>query len=142
MRFARKWPYYHGPLTFKAIPPPMAPRLESQLYTRALPMAFAKYLMEWMTDCDDNNAINILVIGETGSGKSTLVNSVLGFSKVKERGEVQRTKVTGLKRWQNAIGNVQVSMWDSPGLGRPESEKGRREKEKAVEAIKKDSWGH
>ena len=100
-------------------------------------MAFAKYLMEWMTDCDDNNAINILVIGETGSGKSTLVNSVLGFSKVKERGEVQRTKVTGLKRWQNAIGNIQVSMWDSPGLGRPDSEKDRREKEKAIEAIKK-----
>ena len=98
-------------------------------------MAFAKSLMDWITDCDDNTAVNILVIGETGSGKSTLINSVLGFSKVKERQELQRTMTVELKRWQNTIGNIQVSMWDSPGLGQSGD---RRDKEKAIEAIKKN----
>ena len=104
----------------------------ARLYSKKVPMVFAEYLMDWM---EDNNAINILVTGQTGSGKSTLINSVLGISTAPERQTVQRAKPTSLTSYQNRIGDVQVTMWDSPGLGEPSTDKS---KAKAVESIKKD----
>ena len=101
-------------------------------YNEEVPFEFAKYLKDWM---DGSNTVTILVIGETGSGKSTLINSVLGFSKVIERPALVRKDYAPLKIWKNTIGNTQVSMWDSPGLGLPPTDKN---KVKTVEDIRRN----
>ena len=106
----------------------------SQLYTQEVPMIFAKYLMDWMKE---STAVNILVTGKTGTGKSTLINSVLGIAKVTERHTVkQKPKPTRMEQYQNIIGNeVQVYMWDSPSLDMQATEK---DKMKAIEDIKRN----
>ena len=65
-------------------------------------------------------AINILVTGKAGSGKSTLINGILG---VKINGEKQAKEgcdiypcTTTLKAYQAKKGNIVVTVWESPGL--------------------------
>ena len=101
--------------------------IASQFFTQEVPLEFAEYLKEWMSD---SNVVSILVTGQIGSGKSTVF--LPGFLKVPERQTLLRTKATGLKRWQSTIGNIQVSMWDS---GQPPTDK---EKAKTIEDIQRN----
>ena len=111
-------------------PRPAAMATASPHYTQKVPMTFANYLMDWM---NDSKTVNILVSGKVGTGKSTLINSVLGTSVAAERHSVrQNPKRTRMARHQNLIGGIQVIMWDSPGLCQ------QADKAKTVEDIRRN----
>ena len=69
-------------------------------------------LDEWLTT---SVSVNILVSGKTGTGKSTLINGILG-KKVCEEGGTLDPQTSEVKLFQTRIGEVQVNVFDTPGL--------------------------
>ena len=63
----------------------------------------------------EGNSINILVFGKTGTGKSTLVNAILG-QEVADVGETLHPETTEVTSFRAKIDEIKVKVWDSPGL--------------------------
>ena len=63
----------------------------------------------------DSNSINILITGKTGTGKSSLVNAILGqdVAAVGHNLDPETSKVSSFSR---VIEGINVTVWDSPGL--------------------------
>lgn len=73
-----------------------------------------------------HSRLSFVVIGETGQGKSTLINGLAGQQIAKEGHDFDE-RTTGLDRFQLNQNDVQLEFWDTPCRfrnGRPE---GRRE---------------
>ncbi len=74
--------------------------------------AIMEELKEWI---QSSRAINIFVTGKTGSGKSTLVNALLGVSMAPE-GEELDPMTAEVACYENDVSGVRLRVWDSPGL--------------------------
>ena len=57
----------------------------------------------------------ILVIGETGSGKSTLINNILGKN-VAKVGRTKRSETTQIACHEGIVQEIPVKIYDTPGL--------------------------
>ncbi|XP_065840114.1 uncharacterized protein [Oscarella lobularis] len=63
----------------------------------------------------DAKELVLLLVGKTGVGKSTLVNSLFG-EKVAEEGCTTERVTTQIKRYTIQEKDMQVTVWDTPGL--------------------------
>ena len=75
-------------------------------------------LEEWITT---SVSVNILISGRTGTGKSTLVNGIIGEdtnmgkASAKE-GDTLNPTTSEVSLYQSKVGDVQVNVFDTPGL--------------------------
>ncbi len=71
--------------------------------------------------CQNDKRFKILVSGKTGSGKSTLVNGILGVTlpdqTIAEEGKsISEPCTTEVTDYHITKGDVEMTVWDSPGL--------------------------
>ena len=69
-------------------------------------------LKRWISD---SKSFRVLVTGQTGVGKSALVNGIVGQYVAKE-GETLDPQTSQVTEYQRRIGEVDVVIFDSPGL--------------------------
>lgn len=62
-----------------------------------------------------SNSINVLITGKTGTGKSSLVNAILGQDDAVV-GETLHPETDQVTAFQDYINDIEVVVWDSPGL--------------------------
>ena len=69
-------------------------------------------MRSWM---QESTSVNIFITGKTGTGKSSLVNGIVG-RQVAEEGAALDPHTTKVTSYKSTIDNVTVTVWDSPGL--------------------------
>jgi predicted GTPase len=75
-----------------------------------------------------NETFRILLIGETGTGKSTLINNILG-KKVAKVGHTTNSETEHLTEHEGEVCGIQVKIYDSPGLNDSRKDKDKEEAE-------------
>ena len=63
----------------------------------------------------DSNCLSIMVTGRTGTGKTSLMNGLLG-KKVGEEGSMLTRGTMHVKSFEAEVRGVRVTIWDTPGL--------------------------
>ncbi len=81
----------------------------------------------WWLNC---NSISLFVSGKTGTGKSTLVNALLG-EKLAKVGYTFSPETSEVKSFTRKIQEIDVTVWDSPGL-----EDGTKNEDKYLKDIR------
>ena len=82
------------------------------MFEQVLPTRVKTRLNEWIKS---SSSVSIFVTGKAGTGKSTLVNGIVG-SEVCKVGKSLRPETSKVQQCHEKIGGIQVRVWDSPGL--------------------------
>ena len=83
----------------------------------------------------NSNSISVFVSGKTGTGKSTLVNALLG-EKVAKQGDTLDPETSEVQSFKGNIQGIDVTVWDSPGL-----QDGTKNESKYLKDIRKKCNG-
>ena len=71
-----------------------------------LPSVYKK-LRGWQ---EESNSVNILITGKTGTGKSALINSIIGFEVAKEGGTL-KPETDRIEHIVKIVSNLRVQVW-------------------------------
>ena len=69
-------------------------------------------LTKWI---EKSKSISILIAGKTGTGKSTLINAILGKS-VAKVGKTLKPETRKVRMYRQTVDDVEIKLYDSPGL--------------------------
>ena len=86
--------------------------------SRSKPMQMYDYLLKHMnmiSASGQRGVFGIMVVGEAGTGKSCLVNNLLG-KELAEEGHGVESKSAGVHRYAATVHNVPVVIYDTPGV--------------------------
>ena len=80
-------------------------------------------MVEWEADIkrkteawlEESNSLTITVVGKTGTGKTSLINGLLG-KKLGKEGDTLSRGTTQVEKFESDIKGVAVTIWDTPGL--------------------------
>ena len=76
------------------------------------PLWVQTHLQEWIKE---DNSVNVFVAGKTGTGKSALVNSLVG-KEVSAEGNSLNPVTTQICEYMCKLDDTCINVWDSPGL--------------------------
>ena len=99
------------------VPSTELPHLDEIKAPRELLDSLPNNLQEVKDALPKATSFSVLVCGRTGTGKSTLVNGIIGKRVAKEGDKViEHGETSETVRYSMKIDDVDVTVWDSPGL--------------------------
>ena len=102
-----------------------------QLSTDAI-WAFMRYYLSKLSKRRQEEAFTIMVVGETGTGKSSLINNLLGCDDLAKEGDGVQSETSKVKMYTKKVNGVPVVLYDTPGL----SDSDRSKEEQHITAVK------
>ena len=114
----------------------MAEAIESEGQQEKSMKEIWKYLHNWLSgigvfgQCEK---FTIMVVGETGTGKSCLINNLLGEELATE-GHCVESQTSGVNTYKRTVNGVPVVLFDTPGLGDTDAKKD----EDHIKAVEKE----
>ena len=81
-------------------------------FPHSFPLIVKQKLEQWIKD---SKRVSIFVVGKTGTGKSTLVNGLIGRD-VAKQGHTLQAETSIVQKHTVKFGNILVEAWDTPGL--------------------------
>ena len=103
------------------------------MFQQVLPTLIETRLNEWIKN---SSSVSIFVTGKTGTGKSTLVNGIVGTA-VCEEGHSLKPETTQVESFDLTKNGIKVIVWDSPGL-----QDGTTDESKYLDDIQRNCKGN
>lgn len=103
--------------------------LAERLFNTIVRQAVATRMNEWI---QTSRSVNIFVTGKTGTGKSSLINGIVGRC-VADEGNTLDPSTDKVTMYQYVVDGIEVNVWDSPGL-----QDGTNRESEYIEDIKRN----